>query len=105
LTAIVVTQVANVFLCRTEREPAVSLAAFGNRMIVLGVAFELLLILAIVYTPPGRALFGTAPVPLDVWLLAAAGALVMAALEEVRKALLRAWKPRSALDGRGARGR
>jgi magnesium-transporting ATPase (P-type) len=105
LTAIVVTQVANVFLCRTEREPAVSLAAFGNRMIVLGVAFELLLILAIVYTPPGRALFGTAPVPLDVWLLATAGALVMAALEEVRKALLRAWKPRSALDGRGARGR
>ena len=46
---------------------------------------EILLILSIDYTPWGNALFGTAPIPLAVWLFIIPFALGMLALEELRK--------------------
>ena len=52
----------------------------------MGLAAELALILFIIYTPVGNWLFGTAPVGVEVWLLALAGAALMWVLEEARKA-------------------
>ena len=46
---------------------------------------ELALILAIVYTAPGNAVFGTAPIALEVWLFMLPFAAAMLALEEGRK--------------------
>ncbi len=88
LAAIVVTQVVNVFVCRDAVHSAFGVPA--NPLILLGVAFEVALILAIVYTPWGNALLGTAPIPVSAWLIALAFAAVMLALEEMRKALVRA---------------
>src|SRR5512144_3384014 len=49
LAAIVVAQVVNVFLCRSERETVFRESPFSNRMILWGVATEIVLILVIVY--------------------------------------------------------
>ena len=89
LTTIVMMQVMNVFLCRHPLKSSLSFGLFSNPLILLGIAAELLMLLAIVYTPTGNWLFGTAPLGADVWLLALVGALLMGALEELRKAWLR----------------
>ena len=89
LAAIVVMQVANVFLCRHPWKSSLSFGLFSNPLILLGIAAELGLILFIVYTPAGNWLFGTAPIGAEPWLMALACALLMWALEEVRKIWLR----------------
>jgi magnesium-transporting ATPase (P-type) len=89
LATIVMMQVVNVFLCRHPRRSSLSFSLFGNPLILLGIAVELLLMLFIAYTPGGNWLFGTAPLGAEVWLLALAGALLMGGLEELRKAWLR----------------
>ena len=59
LSAIVVMQIANVFLCRSERQSMLARSFISNRLILAGIATEILLIGLIVYTPWGHALFGT----------------------------------------------
>jgi sodium/potassium-transporting ATPase subunit alpha len=89
LAAIVVTQVGNVFACRSFRESVFSLGLLSNRLILLGVATEIALIMVIVYHPWGHRILGTAPLRLDAWLLLLPfGALLLGA-EEARKALAR----------------
>jgi sodium/potassium-transporting ATPase subunit alpha len=85
LSAIVVMQVANVFLCRSERRSLVSRGIFSNQLILVGVAAEIVIILLINYTPWGNTLFGTAPIPLSVWIFILPFAVGMIALEELRK--------------------
>ncbi len=89
--AIVVSQVVNVFLCRHPRRSAFAFGIASNPLILLGVAAEILLLLAIVYTPAGNALFGTAPLAASAWLFVLPFALGMLALEEIRKAVVRRW--------------
>jgi calcium-translocating P-type ATPase len=89
LVAIVVTQMANVFLCRHPLKSSLSISPFSNALILPGIAAELGMILFIVYTSAGNWLFGTAPIAPEVWLLAGFFAALMWALEEERKAWLR----------------
>ena len=86
LATIVVMQMMNVVLCRHPFRSTFSFGFFGNPYILLGLAAELGVILFIIYTAAGNWLFGTAPVGIEVWLLAAAGAGAMWLLEELRKA-------------------
>jgi calcium-translocating P-type ATPase len=92
LSTIVVMQIANVFLCRSATEPFWRLPHRTHPVILVGIVAEVVTILAIDYTPLGQALFGTAAVFPDVWTFALLAAVVMAALEEGRKVLLRAGK-------------
>lgn len=89
LATIIVMQVVNVFLCRHPRRSAFTFGLWSNRLMWLGIAVEVALILGIVYTATGQKIFGTAPLPARVWLLAAAFAIAMLAIEELRKWLLR----------------
>ena len=89
LATIVMMQVVNVFLCRHPRRSVFAFSLFGNPLILLGIAAELGLLLFIAYTPTGHWLFGTAPVGAEVWLLAAALAVLMGFAEEARKTWLR----------------
>ena len=57
----------------------------GNKLLFVGIAAELCLILLIVYTPWGNAVFGTAPIAKDVWGLLLPFAFAMIVLEELRK--------------------
>ena len=85
LVAIVVAQMANLFLCRHPQKSSLALGCLDNRLILAGLAVELALLLAIVYTPAGNWLFGTAALGMEVWLYAILAALGMWLLEEARK--------------------
>jgi magnesium-transporting ATPase (P-type) len=89
LSAIVVMQIANVFICRSERRSIFTTGVLGNKLILAGIAAEIAIIALIDYTPWGHALFGTAPLALEVWLFTLPFAFGMLALEEMRKWLLR----------------
>jgi len=98
LAAIVVMQIANIFLCRHPRESVFESGSFGNTLILWGIATELILIALIVYTPWGNVVFGTAPLAAEVWLFALPFAAAMLVLEEGRKAFMRR---RAAARGQG----
>jgi len=85
LSAIIVMQVANVFLCRSRRESVFKFRLWSNPLILFGILVELSLILFIDYTPWGNTAFGTAPIPIAVWLFTVPFALGMLLLEEARK--------------------
>lgn len=87
--SIVIAQVANVMACRTRRQSVFSKGLLGNRMVLAGIALELALAWLIVSTPLGNAIFGTAPLPLWVWLLPLPFAVILLATEELRKWFLR----------------
>ena len=89
LAAIIFMQVANVFICRSEVLSAFRFRWRSNPLLLWGVAVECLLALAVVYTPWGNAVFGTAPLGLADWLFIAPFALAMLAVEELRKLILR----------------
>jgi magnesium-transporting ATPase (P-type) len=86
---IVVMQIANVFLCRSSRLSILALGVFSNRLVLAGILAEVAIALLIVYTSSGNALFGTAALPADVWLLPLPFAFGMLILEEGRKWLVR----------------
>jgi calcium-translocating P-type ATPase len=96
LSAIIVMQIANVFLCRSEHASAFSFGLLSNRLIAAGIAAELMLILLIDYTPLGNRLFGTAPIAGGVWLVMIPFAIGMLGVEELRKLLARRRRPRAA---------
>jgi len=89
LSAIIVMQVVNVFICRSDRQSAFVPGFFSNKLILAGVAAEIALIATIVYTPWGNAIFGTAPIPVTTWLFILPFAIAMLVLEELRKWFVR----------------
>lgn len=89
LSAIIVLQIVDVFLCRSSVHSAFTRSALGNPLILWGVVLELVLLVTAVYTPIGHALLGTASVPAMLWLFLVPFALVMIAAEEARKAVVR----------------
>ena len=89
LSAIVVMQVVNIFLCRSDRDSAFSVGIDSNRWILFGIAAELLVIMAIDYTTWGNLLFGAAPIELRVWMFFLPFAAGMLILEELRKLVVR----------------
>jgi magnesium-transporting ATPase (P-type) len=95
LSPISVMQVVHVVCCRSDRSSALTVRRGSNPLLLWGIAIELLLILAIDYTPWGNLLFGTAPLPARVWLFTLPFALGMLLLEEGRKRLVRGRWPTS----------
>ncbi|MCG3187411.1 MAG: hypothetical protein IOMNBAOH_02025 [Rhodocyclaceae bacterium] len=93
LAAIVLMQVANVWLCRSARGALFAGNGRPSPLLFWGIGFELLLLAAILYTPWGNQLFGTAPLAMDAWWFMLPFPLAMLALEEARKALVRRWRP------------
>jgi len=89
LMAIVLAQMVNLFVCRHPRLPAWHFPLLANRWLLAGLASEVVLLAVILYTPWGNRLFGTAPLPLDVFLYALPFALLLGVAEELRKALVR----------------
>lgn len=89
LAAIIITQAANIFACRSWRESVFSLGFFSNRLLFAGIAAEFALLLFIVYHPFGNMVFSTHPVPAALWLALIPFALFLFAAEETRKLIAR----------------
>jgi len=88
LVAIIVTQAVNAWLCRSPTRSLLQMH-HGNALIAAGVALGIVLLALIAYTPPGQALFGTAPLPPRTWAFIVAFAPVLLLLEEARKRWVR----------------
>jgi sodium/potassium-transporting ATPase subunit alpha len=89
LTAIIIAQTGNVFACRSSRESIFRIGFFSNRLIFVGIAAEVLLLLCIVYQPLGNRVFGTAPLPLGTGLVLIPFSIGLLGAEEVRKGYVR----------------
>ena len=91
---IVVMQIANVFSCRSERLSAFRIGFWSNRLIIVGIAFELALTALLVYTPLLQPVFTTIGLGWRDWVLLFALMLAIFALEEIRKRITELWKSR-----------
>ena len=92
LTAIIIAQIGNVFACRSSRESIFSIGFFSNRLIFVGIAAEILLLLFIVYQPFGNTIFGTAPLHLETWLILMPFSIGLLVAEELRKIYVRRYR-------------
>jgi sodium/potassium-transporting ATPase subunit alpha len=91
--AIVICQIVNVMICRTRTQSLRRLQWFGNRWILLGITTEVLLLAILAYFPPANAFFGTGPL---IWwqvLPALPAAMMILAVDELRRRLLQQGHP------------
>jgi magnesium-transporting ATPase (P-type) len=105
LAGVVATQVGAVFGCRTERESIFRIGFFTNRLVLVGIAFELALLGLLIYVPFLHGVFNTAPLGLREWVFVFAWTPVIFLADELRKAILR-WREkrkfeRSPISGGG----
>lgn len=89
LAAIVFCQIGMVFNCRTERASVFKVGLFSNRMVLIGILFELALLSILVYAPFMHKLFNTAPLRLSDWAFLLILPVLIFLLEEGRKAIVR----------------
>ena len=89
LSSIIVLQIVNVFLCRSDHRSILRTGLTGNPLILWGVLIEITLLLLVVYTPLGNVLFATLPLGSNAWLFLLPCAALLFCLEETRKGLVR----------------
>jgi Ca2+-transporting ATPase len=89
LAAIVFCQIGAVLNCRTEKQSVFKVGLFRNRSILFGIAFEILLLSAIIYVPFLQGIFNTAPIGLKEWLFLIIIPVPIVLIEEIRKAVSR----------------
>jgi Ca2+-transporting ATPase len=89
VAAIVAAQIGSVFACRSERTSIWRLGFFRNRLVLLGIVTECLLLWAIVYIPALQSIFTTAPLTLHQWLMLLVWPLLILGCEEIRKLVVR----------------
>jgi sodium/potassium-transporting ATPase subunit alpha len=87
--SIIICQIADVIICRTRRQSLLTVGILTNRLVLLGIATELLLLACIAYIPAFNVFFGTAP--LAPWQLALSipFAILILLGDELRRALVR----------------
>jgi calcium-translocating P-type ATPase len=103
LSAIVIMQVANVYLCRSERRALTPESLLNNRVILAGIATEIVAILLIDYSVIGQRIFATEGISSSAWILVIPFAAVMIALEQARQAVVRSWSGLVGCPARTAR--
>jgi magnesium-transporting ATPase (P-type) len=89
LSCVVATQIGNLFTQRTETVSVFHIGWFNNRLLWVGIATEVLLLVLIIYVPTLQWIFGTAVFPSSHWLFLLAWVPSLLIADEVRKALLR----------------
>lgn len=89
LAMVVTTQIGNLFTQRSERISSFRLPLFKNRLIWIGIATELLVILLIVYFPPLQHFIGTNAFPASYWLFLFLWTPALLLVDEVVKMIKR----------------
>lgn len=87
--SIIICQIADVIICRTRTQSLLTVGVLSNRLVLVGIAAELLLLAGISYVPAFNTFFGTAP--LEPWHLALSVpfALVILIGDEIRRVFVR----------------
>lgn len=89
LAGIVFAQIGQVMNCRTERTSVFKIGLLSNRQIVVGIVFEVALIVFLAVFPPLQGVFHTAPLGWQDYVFLCCIPPVVVAIEEARKAWLR----------------
>jgi len=89
LTAIIISQIGNVFACRSSKESIFSIGFFSNKLIFIGIMTELLLQIFIVYHPWGNKIFSTYPISVSTWFMLVPFAFLLLLSDELRKIFYR----------------
>lgn len=89
--AIVLAQIGAVFACRTDKVSVFKIGIFSNKMILVGIAVELMLLAVLVYLPIPflNQLFNTAPLGWREWIFLIFIPPVMLFIDEIRKFIIR----------------
>jgi calcium-translocating P-type ATPase len=87
--AIVACQIGTAFAARTQHSSLRAIGVWSNRLLLAGIAFELVFAAAVIYLPPLQAVFGTAPLPGWVLALLVPMPLLVWGLDEIYRALRR----------------
>jgi len=88
---LVVSELLRAYTARSERHPLSRIGVFGNRWMQYAVGASLALLLAVIYVPFLRPLFGTIPLTLRDWAVMAPCFLVASIAAELTKTFLR-WR-------------
>ncbi len=88
LIAIIVCQIVNVMGCRSLRNSIFKMGLFKNKYVFLGIASEILLILAFTNVPIFKTFLGTASIEPELILLILPFALLIFVVDELRKYLM-----------------
>jgi sodium/potassium-transporting ATPase subunit alpha len=88
-SAVIICQIANVFASRTRFQSAFTIGLFSNRMVLVGIATELLILALIIWNPSANLIFNTHPLDLRYLLIAVPFAILLLGVDELRKYLLR----------------
>jgi magnesium-transporting ATPase (P-type) len=86
---VVMAQVGNAFACRTETNHNRYLGWVSNRLLLLGIAVELMLILLLIYFPPLAKAFDHLPLPPHYWIGLLLFPPILYSLEWLRKGVAR----------------
>ena len=89
LSAVVTTQIGNLFAQRSERISIFRMPLFNKRLLWIGIGTELLLVLLIDYVPFFQGIMGTAAFPLRNWYFLFAWTPALLLVDEFRKLLVR----------------
>jgi magnesium-transporting ATPase (P-type) len=89
LSAVVTTQIGNLFSQRSERASIFRLPLFHKKLLWIGIGVELLLVLLIDYAPFFQKIMGTAAFPLRNWWFLFAWTPALLLVDEFRKLLMR----------------
>jgi calcium-translocating P-type ATPase len=82
-------QIGTAFAARTDRASLRSVGVFSNRLLLWGIAFELILAAAIIYLPPMQSLLSTAPLGPEALALTLPFPFIVWGADELRRYLLR----------------
>ena len=99
LSAIILMQIGNLFGRRSRYRSGLTRDAFGNPLIVAGIAFEAVFSWAILYFPPVSAILGTGPVPVAIYAVAWLGVPLIFGLDYARKRISLRWAVGNPRDG------
>jgi len=86
---VVMAQVGNAFACRTEKGHVRHLGFFSNKFLLVGIAFEVAVILCLIYLPPLARIFEHHPLPARYWLGLILYAPILYLLDWTRRTLTR----------------
>lgn len=89
LAAIVFSQIAAVLNCRTQQLSVFSIGIFSNKHVWFGIAFEIVLLAVLIYTPFLQGVFNTTGIGLREWLFLICIPIPLFLIEEYRKYLSR----------------
>ncbi|HTG01451.1 MAG TPA: HAD-IC family P-type ATPase [Nitrospirota bacterium] len=89
LAGIVACQIGNVFACRTERESVFRAGFFANKLVLWGIATELVILLLLTHVPPLQKVFSLSPLTVVEWCFLIMFPPLLLLMEELRKWLLR----------------